>query len=224
MQFYCPRATGLSPYVCNLPSQEYTPNGGFSSTQPSLLRSHPCAHSAVRGGFFAPFLQNCRLTKLVFTACSHTTSPDPINLFFLLSFGNQRIRNASRAANQPFVLSAISIKRRRFVVNSHLQNSSFLSQAPSDRWGTNGGAMAFSLFRRTTIRKTALGRVRFSGACGRIRTGDLLITSELLCQLSHTSIFMRLTLKAKWYLTTNPPSRQLLFLCWAACFVGKYTV
>ena len=25
------------------------------------------------------------------------------------------------------------------------------------------------------------------GACGRIRTGDLLITSELLCQLSHTS-------------------------------------
>ena len=26
-----------------------------------------------------------------------------------------------------------------------------------------------------------------SGACGRIRTGDLLITSELLCQLSHTS-------------------------------------
>ena len=46
------------------------------------------------------------------------------------------------------------------------------------------------------------GRVRFlykktpreireeSGACGRIRTGDLLITSELLCQLSHTSIFI----------------------------------
>ena len=30
-----------------------------------------------------------------------------------------------------------------------------------------------------------------SGACGRIRTGDLLITSELLCQLSHTSISMR---------------------------------
>ena len=28
-----------------------------------------------------------------------------------------------------------------------------------------------------------------SGACGRIRTGDLLITSELLCQLSHTSNF-----------------------------------
>ena len=28
----------------------------------------------------------------------------------------------------------------------------------------------------------------FFGACGRIRTGDLLITSELLCQLSHTSI------------------------------------
>lgn len=27
----------------------------------------------------------------------------------------------------------------------------------------------------------------FFGACGRIRTGDLLITSELLCQLSHTS-------------------------------------
>ena len=123
-------------------------------------------------GFSPKFLQNCRLTQSVFTACSHTTSPDPINLFFLLSFGNQRIRNASRAANQPFVLSAISIKRRLSVVNSHLQNSSFLSQAPANRWGTNGGAMAFSLFRRIAIRKTALGRVRFSGACGRIRTGD----------------------------------------------------
>ena len=129
VQFYCPRATRLSPYVCGLPSQEYTPNGGFSSTQLSLLRSHSCAQSAVRGGFFAPFLQNCRLTKLVFTACSHTTSPDPINLFFLFSFGNQRIRNASRAANQPFALSTISIKRRRFVVNSHLQNLSFLTSS-----------------------------------------------------------------------------------------------
>ena len=78
-------------------------------------------------GFSPKFLQNCRLTQSVFTACSHTTSPDPINLFFLLSFGNQRIRNASRAANQPFVLSAISIKRRLSVVNSHLQNSSFLT-------------------------------------------------------------------------------------------------
>ena len=87
-------------------------------------------------GFSPKFLQNCRLTQSVFTACSHTTSPDPINLFFLLSFGNQRIRNASRAANQPFVLSAISIKRRLSVVNSHLQNSSFLSQAPANRWGT----------------------------------------------------------------------------------------
>lgn len=80
-------------------------------------------------GFSPKFLQNCRLTQSVFTACSHTTSPDPINLFFLLSFGNQRIRNASRAANQPFALSAISIKRRLSVVNSHLQNSSFLTNS-----------------------------------------------------------------------------------------------
>ena len=36
-------------------------------------------------------------------------------------------------------------------------------------------------------KKDALSDV-LSGACGRIRTGDLLITSELLCQLSHTSI------------------------------------
>ncbi len=33
---------------------------------------------------------------------------------------------------------------------------------------------------------TLLGGVIF-GACGRTRTGDLLITSELLYQLSHTS-------------------------------------
>ena len=37
-------------------------------------------------------------------------------------------------------------------------------------------------------RKTPRGIREESGACGRIRTGDLLITSELLCQLSHTSI------------------------------------
>ena len=40
-------------------------------------------------------------------------------------------------------------------------------------------------------KKDALPDVLF-GACGRIRTGDLLITSELLCQLSHTSISMRI--------------------------------
>ena len=39
---------------------------------------------------------------------------------------------------------------------------------------------------RTSLKKDALPDV-FFGACGRIRTGDLLITSELLCQLSHTS-------------------------------------
>lgn len=125
VQFYCPRATRLSPYVCGLPSQEYTPNGGFSSTQLSLLRSHSCAHSAVRGGFFAPFLQNCRLTKLVFTACSHTTSPDPIQLssFYLMgkSTGSQKFCFADVFLS----LSDISIKRWLSVVNSNFQNSSF---------------------------------------------------------------------------------------------------
>ncbi len=91
-------------------------------------------------GFSPKFLQNCRLTQSVFTACSHTTSPDPINLFFLFSFGNQRIRNASRAANQPFVLSAISIKRRLSVVNSHLQNSSFLTNSGKPL-GRNGSRL-----------------------------------------------------------------------------------
>ncbi len=97
-------------------------------------------------GFSPEFLQNCRLTQSVFTACSHTTSPDPINLFFLFSFGNQRIRNASRAANQPFVLSAISIKRRRFVVNSHLQNLSFLTNSgkPLGRNGSRQFTAPFS--------------------------------------------------------------------------------
>ncbi len=84
-----------------------------------------------------------------------------------------------------------------------------------------------------------------SGACGRIRTGDLLITSELLCQLSHTSILIRVgssprsvfshraaTLQAMWYHTTNPRIRQLLFFtdpqrCRSRYFprfpAGKYT-
>lgn len=123
-------------------------------------------------GFSPKFLQNCRLTQSVFAACSHTTSPDPIHLFFLFSFGNQRIRNTSCAADQPFVLSVISIKRRRFVVNSLLPNSPFFSQALSGPCGTSRGAIALSLFQRAAIRKTVLGGVRFSGACGRIRTGD----------------------------------------------------
>ena len=40
--------------------------------------------------------------------------------------------------------------------------------------------------------KTTLSGGFIFGACGRIRTGDLLITSELLCQLSHTSREMTL--------------------------------
>ena len=69
----------------------------------------------------------------------------------------------------------------------------------------------------------------FFGACGRIRTGDLLITSELLCQLSHTSVLIRVgssprsvfahrasTLQTMWYHTTNSRVRQLLF------FAGPY--
>ena len=42
--------------------------------------------------------------------------------------------------------------------------------------------------------KCFLGKIKTppkagSGACDAIRTHDLLITSELLCQLSHTSIY-----------------------------------
>ena len=78
-------------------------------------------------GFSPKFLQNCRLTQSVFTACSHTTSPDPIKLssFYLMgkSTGSQKFCFADVLLS----LSAISIKRRRFVVNSHLQNLSFLT-------------------------------------------------------------------------------------------------
>ena len=42
--------------------------------------------------------------------------------------------------------------------------------------------------RTSSIKKATPYRELLFGACGRIRTGDLLITSELLCQLSHTSI------------------------------------
>ena len=41
--------------------------------------------------------------------------------------------------------------------------------------------------RTSSIKKATPYRELLFGACGRIRTGDLLITSELLCQLSHTS-------------------------------------
>ena len=99
--------------------------------------------------------------------------------------------------------------------------------------------------RTSSIKKQHPFGCCFFGACGRIRTGDLLITSELLCQLSHTSILIRVgssprsvfshraaTLQAMWYHTTNPRIRQLLFFtdpqrCRSRYFprfpAGKYT-
>ena len=53
VQFYCPRATKLSLPVHDLPSQNFYPNGGYCPTAQEPFRSFPCAHSAVRGGFFA---------------------------------------------------------------------------------------------------------------------------------------------------------------------------
>ena len=50
VQFSCPRATRLSPFVHDLPSQKLPPNGGITQ-QLSPLRPFPCAHSAVRRGF-----------------------------------------------------------------------------------------------------------------------------------------------------------------------------
>jgi len=50
VQFSCPRATRLSPFVHDLPSQKFPPNGGITQ-QLSPLRPFPCAHSAVRRGF-----------------------------------------------------------------------------------------------------------------------------------------------------------------------------
>lgn len=49
VQFSCPRATRLSPFVHDLPSQKLPPNGGITQ-QLSPLRPFPCAHSAVRRG------------------------------------------------------------------------------------------------------------------------------------------------------------------------------
>ncbi len=45
------------------------------------------------------------------------------------------------------------------------------------------------LIRTRKIKKTPEPDV-FYGACDAIRTHDLLITSELLCQLSHTSLYL----------------------------------
>ena len=52
----------------------------------------------------------------------------------------------------------------------------------------------------------------FFGACGRTRTGDLLITSELLYQLSHTST----SSADRGYYTSFLPRRQLSFFGGAA--------
>ena len=57
-------------------------------------------------------------------------------------------------------------------------------------------AKARRTFKKSAGLYTLVGRMKknqvqgpgFFGACGRTRTGDLLITSELLYQLSHTSI------------------------------------
>ena len=56
-------------------------------------------------------------------------------------------------------------------------------------------AKARQTFKKSAGLYTLVGRMKkpgprtwFFGACGRTRTGDLLITSELLYQLSHTSI------------------------------------
>ena len=56
-------------------------------------------------------------------------------------------------------------------------------------------AKARRTFKKSAGLYTPVGRIKkpgprtwFFGACGRTRTGDLLITSELLYQLSHTSI------------------------------------
>ena len=62
----------------------------------------------------------------------------------------------------------------------------------SNSWGTYKGQWLSHVQKEKEITKKQglpMGDPVFRGACGRIRTGDLLITSELLCQLSHTSIF-----------------------------------
>ena len=60
---------------------------------------------------------------------------------------------------------------------------------PSLHGGARGGGYDPSHLINPQAKKDTIPKdgVLF-GACGRIRTGDLLITSELLCQLSHTSM------------------------------------
>lgn len=83
VQFSCPRATRLSPFVHDLPSQKLPPNGGITQ-QLSPLRPFPCAHSAVRRGVLTqiPFrlLPDLLHTKDLYDQHSHTVSPDHIYL------------------------------------------------------------------------------------------------------------------------------------------------
>ena len=83
VQFSCPRATRLSPFVHDLPSQKLPPNGGITQ-QLSPLRPFPCAHSAVRRGFLTqiPFrlLPDLLHKKDLYDQHSHTVSPDHIYL------------------------------------------------------------------------------------------------------------------------------------------------
>ena len=53
-------------------------------------------------GFSPKFLQNCRLTKLVFTACSHTTSPDPIQLSSFYLMGKSTVSQKFCFADERF--------------------------------------------------------------------------------------------------------------------------
>ena len=61
---------------------------------------------------------------------------------------------------------------------------SFRRKSPRSSWPKH------IVFAVSTHRKTPRVIRGESGACGRTRTGDLLITSELLYQLSHTSIWL----------------------------------
>ena len=91
-------------------------------------------------------------------------------------------------------IPAIMITNRRFVHNASIcllkQESNTLSGVAFLElvagFSLRGGGKL--RLRTSSIKKQHPIGSCFFGACGRIRTGDLLITSELLCQLSHTSI------------------------------------
>ena len=104
-------------------------------------------------------------------------------ILFLCSIRHAELPCAPRRSSSAVVTSPV---QRTLALLPHLGR--YLTALHADGGLRVLHGKCISLVIALVHRKTPRVIREESGACGRIRTGDLLITSELLCQLSHTSM------------------------------------